>query len=263
MARRSKSKRHAPLPAATLRWVYFFRGLKRRVESRNTTEHQVFLVLLAGRYHARWIRKNGEEQVEAGPGQVVYLPRGVHILNWNDPDPPLQLIRIDCDWPEPSFAHPRLIADRHGLLARLAQALLWVRGEGRPEHLRFGPAYLQAFLSECTRLTCHSAGNLADELTRLIDERERVSLEKLARHFGMERHTLARHYRKQTGHSPMQDARRMRLETAETMIRSEVIPFKQIAVLTGFYDSAHFCRLIKKRYGATPGTIRRRAQEAE
>jgi len=60
------------------------------------------------------------------------------------------------------------------------------------------------------------------------------------------------------GMTPMEVLREIRLDRAETLLRETSLSPSEIAESCGFYDHAHFCRLFKRRTGATPGEFRRK-----
>jgi transcriptional regulator GlxA family with amidase domain len=63
-------------------------------------------------------------------------------------------------------------------------------------------------------------------------------------------------FKKETGRSPMQYLKEMRMERAEELLRSTFFSIKEIAFLSGLNVGSHFGRNFKKQYGLTPSEFR-------
>ncbi|WP_455272064.1 AraC family transcriptional regulator [Rhizobium herbae] len=79
-----------------------------------------------------------------------------------------------------------------------------------------------------------------------------VNSDELETVTGLDRFTLARHFRSNLGTSPHRYLVMRRLERARAMIGSGR-SLVEIAFETGFADQAHFTRHFKKTHGMTPG----------
>ena len=84
------------------------------------------------------------------------------------------------------------------------------------------------------------------DATRAIASRE---LEDVS---GLDRFSLARHFRATFGTSPHRFQVGRRLARARTMI-AQGVPLSETAAATGFADQSHLTRHFAARFGLTPG----------
>jgi AraC-like DNA-binding protein len=80
---------------------------------------------------------------------------------------------------------------------------------------------------------------------------ERAPSSKLEEITGVDRFTLARHFRRAFGTSPDRYRTMRRLALARQAIESNE-PLAQVAARTGFADQSHLTRQFKRAYGLTP-----------
>ncbi len=85
-----------------------------------------------------------------------------------------------------------------------------------------------------------------------------ISLATVAASVGVHPATLAAAFRRTYRVSVGELIRELRLRRARQDLLRSRAPIKQIAVEAGFYDQAHLCRCFRRRFGASPGEIRRR-----
>ena len=85
---------------------------------------------------------------------------------------------------------------------------------------------------------------------------ERLTLEDLAASAGLSKFHFARQFRASTGTTPHEFVMRQRLDRARLLLQRTNTPLPEIAATCGFADQSHMNRVVKKRLGATPGTIR-------
>jgi len=83
------------------------------------------------------------------------------------------------------------------------------------------------------------------------------SIEKLSARLGVERSTLFRAFKKETGMSPHEYIDRLRLIRAEELLQQTQQPVSNIASQTGFKDSKYFISWFKARKGQPPAAWRR------
>src|SRR3569832_1954625 len=64
-------------------------------------------------------------------------------------------------------------------------------------------------------------------------------------------------FKQETGTTPAQYLKDMRLVNAEKMLRTTFLTIKQILEQVGIASNAHFVRDFRRKYGTTPTTYRR------
>jgi len=145
-----------------------------------------------------------------------------------------------------------LIARAHG--PRLAQVVTnaFVHGQQRPAETpqRSDVAYgldEQTILRRALRL-----------MTEHIEFR--IDLAKICDSLQISRRRLERTFLKQTGRSPAAAYLDIRLQVARDQLFYSGNSISHVAEVTGFQSDAHFCRAFRKRFGASPTTMRRSFQ---
>lgn len=83
-----------------------------------------------------------------------------------------------------------------------------------------------------------------------------LTLAQLARIGGVSPRHLGRLFQAHLGHSVMGYYRRLRLERARSLLRNSALPLTQIALATGFANSAHFSRVYSEAFGQPPSHYR-------
>lgn len=96
-----------------------------------------------------------------------------------------------------------------------------------------------------------------DAHDRLRSGGEAPSVGALARAQGMHPVAFTRAFRRYFGTSPMSLAMEARLHRSAQALARGRDSIAAIGLKSGFFDQAHFSRLFRKRYGATPGQFRR------
>ena len=84
-----------------------------------------------------------------------------------------------------------------------------------------------------------------------------LTLGDLAALSGVTTRQLNRLFRTRLTLSTMSYYRNLRLETAQRLLRQSTMPLTEIALATGFANSAHFSRVYAQRYGEPPSRARR------
>ena len=70
--------------------------------------------------------------------------------------------------------------------------------------------------------------------------------------------TLSRKFRQTLGHTPADEIRRSRIETAKRLLMSSDLPLARVALASGYGQQAQLNRYIKQDTGLTPGQFRER-----
>jgi transcriptional regulator GlxA family with amidase domain len=87
---------------------------------------------------------------------------------------------------------------------------------------------------------------------------DRVSLTLLSRSVNLSPGRLRELFKKETGRSPMQYLRGLRMQRAEHLLRSTFLSVKQVAFASGVKHVSSFVSDFKKRHGLTPSEFRAR-----
>lgn len=93
----------------------------------------------------------------------------------------------------------------------------------------------------------------------LIEEdlRRELSLEDLAKSVNLSASRLRHLFSTETGTSPGQYLKSIRIRKAKEMLETTFLSVKQIMSLVGFVDRKHFACDFKKAYGASPTEYRK------
>lgn len=85
---------------------------------------------------------------------------------------------------------------------------------------------------------------------------ETISIAKLASDHDLSLRSFQRRFKHVTGLSPQQYIHRLRLETAEELLRNSNLSVSDIGHHCGFNDASYFGRLFRQHYQASPGAYR-------
>jgi AraC family transcriptional regulator of arabinose operon len=87
---------------------------------------------------------------------------------------------------------------------------------------------------------------------------DQVSIQGLSRAVNLSPGRLREVFRRETGRSPIQYLRDLRLRRAEQLLRTTCLTIKEVAFSSGAKDFSHFVRDFKKKYGLSPRAFRAR-----
>jgi transcriptional regulator GlxA family with amidase domain len=90
------------------------------------------------------------------------------------------------------------------------------------------------------------------------DLHRKLSLEKLARQVGLSTSRLRHLFKSETGMSPTQYYKALRMQEAKELIETTFLSMKEIRSRVGIKDKDQFARDFKKFYGLTPAQYRAR-----
>jgi len=81
---------------------------------------------------------------------------------------------------------------------------------------------------------------------------DRVSIRGLSSSVNISHARLGQIFKKETGQSPFQYLKNLRIRRAKRLLRNTFLSIKEVAHLSGLTDVSHFVRAFKKRHGVTP-----------
>jgi AraC family transcriptional regulator len=87
-----------------------------------------------------------------------------------------------------------------------------------------------------------------------------LSLSALAASVNLSKPHFVRLFKNTTGTSPHRYIVQMRVERARRMIQASELPLVEVASEAGFASQSHLNRTFRKRYGVTPGDMRRQRE---
>jgi LacI family transcriptional regulator len=85
---------------------------------------------------------------------------------------------------------------------------------------------------------------------------QRLTLDDLAGEAKLSARALTRRFRRATGHSPMQEVRRIRLDQAKELLAATDLPVKEVAKRTGWQNARSLGRALHLTTGKTPLAFR-------
>ena len=85
---------------------------------------------------------------------------------------------------------------------------------------------------------------------------QRISLDQLARSVNLSPWWLCHLFKTETGLSPLQYLKALRMNHAKTLLETTFLSVKQIMNEVGLSDPSHFVRDFKSTYGTSPATFR-------
>ncbi len=112
------------------------------------------------------------------------------------------------------------------------------------------------------RAPTNSRNLIGTRALRLIDEYiesnlgANLRIGELADLAGMSRFYFTRVFHATVGTTPHRYVLERRLERARMLLRTTPVALRDIAAITGFADQSHLTRVMKRRFGITPGTLR-------
>lgn len=85
---------------------------------------------------------------------------------------------------------------------------------------------------------------------------QRVSVDMIAKHVGVTRRTLERHFKKHKGRTLLQELVSCRIQRAQRLLRETHVPIKYVSYAAGFSSLSNFCKVFRREVGHTPGEYR-------
>lgn len=214
--------------------------------------HQI-LVILQGEVAIR----TGERQFTVGIGDAAFYPEGTAHEERSTGKWPVEYVYMS--WKHGYDTLPLSFHDDQGRIRTLA---LWLDQEDKqstyPGAQGLIKTYVAAILEECRKSSVHRENATVSTVRTFIRDHlsRSITLETLAAAVHLNKYTFLRLYKTLTGVTPMDDLRRIRLETARELIISSARPLQEIAELIGMSDAYQLSRSFKKYYAVPPGYFR-------
>lgn len=187
---------------------------------------------------------------------LEYRYDGPALLSWVhfEPDPDAETVPIaamsDLGRQFDDFrAQAAEIATHFSVVPGRAESILW--------HLLWRLAGMNPDADRTSQV--HPAVNRAVEWINL-HLRETISVDELARSVGLSQNHLNRLFRSTLHATVTEYVRLRRIQRAEHLLKYSNMPIKVIAADTGLGDPQHFCHVIRKVLGATPGELRQKGR---
>lgn len=98
---------------------------------------------------------------------------------------------------------------------------------------------------------------------RIISEdvRHPLMLEEIARAVGLSPPRLRSLFKAETGVTPAQHLKALRMQRAKKLLEETFLNVKQVMLEVGIKDASHFTRDFRELYGRTPAEYRRSVRE--
>jgi AraC-like DNA-binding protein len=108
-----------------------------------------------------------------------------------------------------------------------------------------------------------SAHFKAEDLKRFIEERyaDRLSLDDLAAHFGLNPAYLSRAFRKGSGSTIVEQVNKVRIRKSCLLLKKTESAILDIALCVGYNNLSHFNRYFRRLMGMSPREFRRRSRK--
>ncbi len=199
--------------------------------------------------------------LRAPAGSALLYPANHRHQERSAETPPLETYFISFHWDALPSDLPLWAPDAQGRIRMLAAWIYQEREAYFAGTQSFFNALLRALLAEYVRLCRHQGNEMVERVRAYIHAHldEEIALSALAERAGASKYHFIRSYRAHTGMTPMQDLRRIRLETARHLLLTTRLPLKAIAPRVGFASEYHLSRLLKQRLSLGARELRRRA----
>ncbi len=233
-------------------------------------DYHELIVIQHGQYHARVSNKERIAKI----GDVLFYSAGKVHEEWVENDAPV--ILWTCGFRGVGLRHdePVFRRDIHNhVLENIARLhYLWNMNEIYNGYESYFAPLLQRVVEELDTLPCWDSYTMIDRVRDYVRPRltEQFTVDALAEVAGLSKSHFVRQYREQSGRTPMEDIRYLRVEEASRLIATTPLPLHEIAPLVGIVNVYHLSRLLKTVLGVGVRDLRhagiidiRREQPAE
>ncbi|MDZ4743436.1 MAG: AraC family transcriptional regulator [Verrucomicrobiota bacterium] len=149
----------------------------------------------------------------------------------------------------------------HDSNRRVSNLLRWIQEEQfchNPASSAAQIAFLEAIIVELQRLSGNRENPLIEKIRSFICDRlsSDLTVDDLAQVAQLSKFAFIRKYKKVSGYTPMEEVRKIRLETARQLLLSQNLPLKEIAPQVGYGDEFQLSRALRKIYGTGARKLR-------
>lgn len=216
--------------------------------------HEI-IVVLEGAQYARLQNRTYHAQ----PGDILFYPAGVVHEEWCNTEDPVKSVFFALEWNMGSIDVPKLFHDENG---RVRALCAWILQDQDSEfcYARMAPGGIaQIMIVEFLRLSAPRQFHLVTKIRAFMREKMAfpIQLQDLANHAGLGKYYFLRRYKELTGTTPMQDLRRIRLESARSILVTTRMPLRLIAPMVGFADEYQLSHLFRKHFNTSPTEMRK------
>lgn len=190
------------------------------------TTWEFFYVTVSGNAAVRTLR-----EIVAKIGAVITLAEGSAAL--------ARAMEACADAIENRVQSPYRAADLARSLTALLRDETVGRAEGSPNEVKTAPAFVIEVEQFCRR-------NLARP----------IGVEDMARVARMSRYHFSRQFGRARGISPGRYLASLRLDEAKRLLTGGAHSVKEVAEQCGYGDANYFCKVFRRSFGVSPGTVR-------
>ncbi len=208
---------------------------------------------------------HGEQTLEGGVGDVMFDPeQTLHSHLGSGEGDKLRFIvarlRVQEDLGTPPQA--ARVRDEDGRLRCLFEWMLELHPACNERNAQTLEYLARSAIAEFYRLQTRERQSPVSRSMAYMKKNlsHRLTLQELADHAGMSKFYFLKHFKQQTGSTPMEMLRRLRVEAAQPHIVASRLKLDAIAASVGLVDGSHLSRLFRQVTGETPGAFRRRSR---
>lgn len=221
------------------------------------------------------VRGRGEfilnnRRIFSGPGDIFYRLPGEKHEEHNAGSTEWYYFWVTFDGPGAAAFMESFGYGRNGLHAGACPEALFLELEQLI--VQDSPAAQRLALARCVEILSLAGGNGMEQQEQNPLERAlglihknftdpALNVDFLTKELGLHRSTLNRMFAASLKRSPGDLIRELRKGHAIELLRTTVLPVKEIAFASGFNDPAYFCRYIRRETGMTPEEIRKKKRK--
>ncbi|MHC4886944.1 MAG: helix-turn-helix domain-containing protein [Planctomycetota bacterium] len=235
-------------------YINHFKAPNEEIHTRTCPKEDRFILVTAGEFFCEWQGGRLCAQVD----DLLFLPAGVELTEWNRARSNTQLTLLQCQWPDAPFTAPTKKHDRIGrlqiMIERISRSIHYTSEHGRA----IQDGLFHGLIAEFLILSLNE-NRLHEALKAFVLDRLSlpISIAEIAKDIGYSRSHFSRKYMEETGRSPMKDVMQIRMEEARDLILHTDLPVKFIAPRVGLSSAGQLSRLFPQYFGVSIRQFRR------